>query len=224
MGICWTVLIVTFALVIGLIGRKFLGYSADIESGELVFIEMVRKLFPAIISGILLSAVLAASMSTADSQLLSAASSFAADVYKPFFRKNNISDKEMLWTSRIVVLVIAIIAVVIAAAPDSGSIMSLVSNAWGIFGATFGPAILLSLFWKRFNYAGAIAGILSGAIIDITWFTYIDNKLPDSINGVYELFPAFILSFIIAIIVTLVTGKNAKAEELFDKAQAYTED
>ena len=222
-GICWTVLIVAFALGIGLIGRYFLGYDKDIEAGELVFINMVRKIFPAVISGILLSAVLAASMSTADSQLLSAASSFAADVYKPFIRKNKISDKEMVWSSRIVVLVIAIIAVVIAAAPDSGSIMSLVSNAWGIFGATFGPAILLSLFWKRFNYAGAVAGIVSGAVIDIAWFTKIDNILPDCVSGVYELFPAFILSLIIAVVVTLITGKNEKAEELFDKANNYAE-
>lgn len=221
-GIAWTVLIVSFALLIGIVGRIFLGYDVNIADKELVFIQMVRKIFPAIVSGILLSAVLAASMSTADSQLLSAASSFAADVYKPFFRKNNITEKEMLWTSRLVVFIIAAIAVAMAAMPKSGSIMSLVSNAWGVFGATFGPTILLSLFWKRFNYAGAVAGIISGAAIDICWFTF-NSKLPQCCQGVYELLPGFVCSLIIAIVVTLITGKNKQAEEIFEKAINYSE-
>lgn len=222
-GISWTVLIVAFALIIGVIGRVFLGYDANIEKNELVFIQMVRTIFPALVSGILLSAVLAASMSTADSQLLSAASSFASDVYKPFFRHNKISEKEMLWTGRIVVLVIAIISLVLAAAPNSGNIMSLVSNAWGVFGATFGPTILLSLFWKRFNYAGAVAGIVSGATIDICWFS-LNDKLPLCCQGVYELLPGFVCSLIIAVIVTYIAGRNKDAEEIFDKAVNYKED
>jgi len=221
-GIAWTILIVSFALLIGIVGRIFLGYEVDIADKELVFIQMVRKIFPAVVSGILLSAVLAASMSTADSQLLSAASSFAADVYKPFFRKNNITEKEMLWTSRLVVFIIAAIAVAMAAMPKSGSIMSLVSNAWGVFGATFGPTILLSLFWKRFNYTGAVAGIISGAAIDICWFAF-NSKLPQCCQGVYELLPGFVCSLIIAIVVTLITGKNKQAEEIFEKAINYSE-
>ena len=100
--------------------------------------------------GILLSAVLAASMSTADSQLLAASSAFSSDVYKPVIRKGKASDKEMMWTGRIVVLGISVAALIIASNPNAGSIMALVSNAWGIFGAAFGPAIMLSLFWKRF--------------------------------------------------------------------------
>ena len=227
-GVCWTVLIVTFALIIGIIGRYFLGMDQTVVDKELVFVEMVRNIFHPVqigtfligfyISGILLAAVLAASMSTADSQLLSAASSFASDVYKPIFRKNKISEKEMLWTSRIVVLLIAVIAVVIAANPDSGSIMSLVSNAWGVFGATFGPVILLSLFWRRFNFAGAVAGIIGGGLIDILWFTYLSNL------EIYELLPGFVGGLIIAVVATFIAGDKDKGpQELYDEAIAYKE-
>ena len=153
-GITWTFLILVFATIVGVVGRLFLGLDETVTKDSLVFVNMVRIIFPSVISGILLSAVLAASMSTADSQLLSAASAFASDVYKPVFRKNKASDKEMMWAGRIVVLAIAIVSVLIASAPNSGSIMALVTNAWGIFGAAFGPTILLSLFWRRFNFHG----------------------------------------------------------------------
>ena len=156
-------------------------------------------------------------MSTADSQLLSASSSFASDVYKPVIRKNKASDKEMQWAGRIVVLAVALIALVIAASPDSGSIMSLVSNAWGIFGAAIGPSILLSLFWKRFNIYGAIAGIVAGTAADICWMIFLTGS-----TGVYELGPAFVIGMIAAVVVSLVTKEPAKdVEELFDKAMKY---
>ena len=128
-GIIWTALIIFFAVIVGVVGRLFLGYDETINANSLVFITMVRQIFPALISGILLSAILAASMSTADSQLLAAASAFASDVYKPVIRKNKSSDSEMLWAGRIVVLIIAVIALLIASNPNAGSIMSLVSNA-----------------------------------------------------------------------------------------------
>ena len=218
-GVSWTVLIVAFALFIGLIGRYYLGYDADVEKNELVFINMVRKIFPAIISGVLLSAVLAASMSTADSQLLSAASSFAADVYKPFIRKNRTGNREMTWISRIVVLIIALIAVIIAAAPNSGSIMSLVSNAWAVFGAAFGPVILLSLFWKKMSFAGAFCGMVAGALADILWLRFLGDW------GVYELMPAFIIGLIVCFIVSLFTNRNnTDAEAVFDAGINYKED
>ncbi len=168
-GICWTALILFFATLVGIIGRMYLGMDDEINKNSLVFIAMVRSIFPVLISGILLSAVLAASMSTADSQLLAAASSFASDVYKPIIRQGKSTDKEMMWVGRYVVLGIAFVALFIASNPNAGSIMSLVSNAWGVFGAAFGPAILLSLFWKRFTFHGAIAGIVVGAIVDILW-------------------------------------------------------
>ena len=217
-GITWTVLILIFSLLVGVIGRMFLGYDEAINSNSLVFITMTRRIFPGVISGILLSAVLAASMSTADSQLLAAASAFASDVYKPVIRKNKAGDKEMLWAGRAVVIIIAVIALVIAANPNAGSIMSLVSNAWGVFGAAFGPAIMLSLFWKRFTFGGAVAGIVVGAAVDILWLAFLAG------TGIYEIVPGAILGLIAAVVVSLATKKpDAEVEALFDQAMAYDE-
>ena len=214
-GIIWNVLIIFFSVAAGCIGHMLLG---EISDSSTVFIQMVRKIFPAVISGILLSAILAASMSTADSQLLSSASAFASDVYKPVFRKNQASDQEMLWAGRFVVLLISIVAVIIAANPKSGTIMGLVENAWGVFGAAFGPAILLSLFWKRFNFGGAVAGILVGAAVDILWLAFLKGL------GVYEIIPGFIAGLIAAVVVSLCTKAPGKeVEDLFDKAVAYKE-
>lgn len=211
-GISWTVLILIFATLVGVIGRITLGYDENIDKNSLVFITMVRNIFPGFISGILLSAILAAAMSTADSQLLLAASAFASDVYKPIIKKGKISDKETLWASRIVVLIIAVIAVIIAANPKSGSIMSLVSNAWGVFGAAFGPAIILSLFWRDFTFKGAIAGIVVGAGADILWLAFLAH------TGVYEIIPGFAAGLIAAYLVAKASGKNSKeVYELFDK-------
>ena len=210
-GITWTVLILIFSVASGCIGHLLLGEIAD---SSVVFITMVRKLFPALISGILLSAILAAAMSTADSQLLASASAFASDVYKPIIRKDKASDKEMMWAGRFVVLVIAVIAVLIAANPNSGTIMGLVENAWGVFGAAFGPVIMLSLFWKRLNFGGAVAGILTGAIVDIAWLAFLKP-----VTGLYEIIPGFILSAIVAVVVSLCTKAPGKeVEELFEKA------
>ena len=215
-GITWTVLIVIFATLIGIIGRMFLGFDETINENSLVFIAIVRKIFPGVISGILLSAVLAASMSTADSQLLAAASAFASDVYKPAIRKGKANDKEMLWVGRVVVLAIAAMALVIASNPNAGSIMALVSNAWGIFGAAFGPAIMLSLFWKRFNIKGAVAGIVVGAVVDVLWYMFLSS------TGIYELLPGFALGLAAAVITTLCTQAPSKeVQDLFDEAVKY---
>lgn len=208
-GIAWTTLILIFSVAAGVIGHLLLG---EISDSSVVFITMVRKMFPALLSGLLLSAILAAAMSTADSQLLASASAFSVDVYKPLIRRNKASEKEMLWAGRIVVLAISIVAVLIAANPNSGTIMSLVENAWGVFGAAFGPAILLSLFWKRFNFQGAVAGILTGAVVDILWLILLKDF------GLYEIIPGFILSLIAAVAVTLVTKAPEKeVTDVFEK-------
>ena len=217
-GVSWTVLIVIFAALIGIIGRQCIAYTPEIAGKELVFIEMVRRLFPGLISGVLLSAVLAASMSTADSQLLAASSAFSSDVYKPLVRKNQANDTELLWTGRFIVLIVALLALVIATNPGAGSIMSLVSNAWGVFGAAFGPVILLSLFWKRFNFAGAIAGIVAGAAMDIFWIICLKD------TGLYEIIPGFAFGAIVAVVATLCTA--APSEEVikkFDEAVKYVD-
>ena len=214
-GITWTLLILLFSVASGIIGHLLLG---EIEDSSVVFITMVRKIFPALISGLLLSAILAAAMSTADSQLLASASAFASDVYKPVIRKDKATDKEMLWAGRFVVLVISIIAVIIASNPNSGTIMGLVENAWGVFGAAFGPAILLSLFWRRFNFAGAVAGILTGAAVDILWLALLKDF------GLYEIIPGFIASLIAAVVVSLATkAPSAEVTAIFDKVTSEEE-
>ena len=210
-GITWTVLILAFAVASAILGHLLLG---EIGDSSTVFIQMVRKIFPALISGILLSAILAASMSTADSQLLASASAFASDVYKPVIRKGRASDREMFWAGRIVVLIIAVIAVIIAANPNSGSIMSLVENAWGLFGAAFGPAILLSLFWRRFNFGGAVAGIVVGAVVDILWLLLLKS------TGVYEIIPGFLCGLIAAVVVAKVTpAPGREITDVFDRVK-----
>lgn len=208
-GISWTVIILVMSVLSAVAGRLFLG---DIADSSTVFITMVRRIFPALISGILLSAILSAAMSTADSQLLASASAFASDVYKPVFRKKA-SDKEMLWAGRLVVVAIAVIALIIASNPNSGTIMGLVENAWGVFGAAFGPTILLSLFWKRLTFSGAVAGIAVGAVVDIGWLALLSS------TGVYEIIPGFIAGLIAAIVVSLCSkAPDTEVQALFDRA------
>ena len=208
-GITWTVIILTMSALTAVAGRLYLGEIADSST---VFITMVRKIFPPLVSGLLLSAILSAAMSTADSQLLAASSAFASDVYKPILRKNA-SDKEMLWAGRIVVAAIAVIALMIASNPNSGTIMGLVENAWGVFGAAFGPVILLSLFWKRLTFGGAVAGITVGALVDIGWLALLSS------TGIYEIVPGFAAGLIAALVVSLCgKGPGKDVEALFDRA------
>ena len=212
-GIMWTTLILAFSVISAVVGHYLLG---TVEDSSTVFIQMVRFIFPGAVSGLLLSAILAASMSTADSQLLAASSAFVSDVYQPVFRKGRANDNEMLWAGRYVVLCITVIALIIAINPNSGTIMGLVENAWGVFGAAFGPVILLSLYWKRMNFAGALAGIIVGAAVDILWLAFLGS------TGVYEIVPGFIMGGIAAIMVSLSAGEPSReVEELFDKAVAY---
>ena len=211
-GITWTAIIIGFGCAVGAIGHMLLG---DIADSSTVFIQVVRAIFPSVICGILLSAILAAAMSSADSQLLAASSAFASDVYKPMFRKQA-SDKEMLWVGRLIVIVISIVAVIIASNPNSGTVMSLVENAWGLFGAAFGPAIVLSLYWKRFNFAGATAAILAGGLVDIAWLVWLSD------TGIYEIVPASIVGLIVGIVVCLATpAPKQEVQDLFDKAVSY---
>ncbi|MBR3108866.1 MAG: sodium/proline symporter [Clostridia bacterium] len=211
-GITWTLLILGFAVVSAIAGRMLLG---EIEDSATVFIQMVRKIFPPVISGILLSAILAASMSTADSQLLASASAFASDVYKPILRKGKAGDKEMFWMGRVVVLVIAIAALLIASNPNSGTIMGLVENAWGVFGAAFGPVLLLSLFWRRLTFGGAVAGIVVGAGVDILWLVFLGSF------GLYEIIPGFLAGLIAGVVVSLLSkAPDKEVTALFDQVRS----
>ena len=235
-AIIWVVLTLGAAILISYFGRTYLLEGGESLAATLlpagaqqkVFIKVVLDIFPAFIAGILLAAIVAASMSTADSQLLVASSSFTSDIYKPIIRKNKASDKETLWIGRVVVLIIAVIAFVIAYSglggknEWAGNIMSMVENAWGLFGASFGPVVILSLFWKRFNYPGAVAGIVGGALVDILWLVLFTDTVMAPVvfdTGVYEILPGFVAGAIVAVVVTLLT--KAPSQEvcaIYDKA------
>lgn len=150
-------------------GFAGIAYFADapIADGEQVFIMFTQVLFDPWVSGILLAAILAAIMSTIDSQLLVSSSAVAEDFYKAILRKEA-SEKELVWVGRISVAAIALIAILLASNPDS-SVLDLVSYAWAGFGAAFGPVIILSLFWKRMNRWGALAGMIVGAVTVVVW-------------------------------------------------------
>ena len=215
-AISWVVLTLGAAIVLAYFGR--MAYGAELLADgnqKLIFIKAVRDLFPAFIAGILLSAIIAAAMSTADSQLLVASSSFTSDIYKPVIRKNA-SEKETLWVGRGVVVIIAIVAYFIASNGGKGAqaIMNMVENAWGGFGAAFGPVIILSLFWKRLTYKGAVAGVIGGAVMDVIWLFALTER-----TGIYELLPGFIVGAICCIVVSLIDKAPSKEiEELFDNA------
>lgn len=212
----WTVIALIAAAAVGLTGRLYAPQL--VESGrETIFIVMVRGLFPSFLAGILLSAILAASMSTADSQLLVSASALASDVYKPIIRRGKATGKEAMHISRLIVILIAIVALLIAINPNSGNIMNLVENAWAGFASAFGPAILLSLFWKRFTYKGACAGIVVGALADVLWLQLLSGP-----TGLYEIIPGFLAGLAAAVIVTLLDKEPSdEIKAYFDKAVMY---
>lgn len=211
-GSCWTTLIVIMACVVGLVGRKFLGDEL-LDSESLVFITMVRRVFPAFLAGVLLSAIAAAAMSTADSQLLASSSAFASDIYKPVMRKNA-SDHEMMWAGRVIVIVISVVAFFIASSPSCGGIMALVECAWAGFGAAFGPVILLALHWRRLTYSGAVAGVVVGFVVDAVWYACLSG-----VTGIYEIIPGFLCGLLAAVVVSLVSKEPGKeVTDLYDRA------
>lgn len=194
----WVLFSLVASVVIGMVGLVYLKTPLIGNDSEKVFLIMVNKMFNPVIGGILMAAVLAAVMSTADSQLLVTASSLTEDFYKVLFRKNA-SEKELVWVSRIAVALVAIIAYYLAL-DENSSILNIVSYAWAGFGATFGPAIILSLFWKRMNKSGALAGMITGGITVIVW-----KSLSGGIFDLYEIVPGFICSAIVIVIVSLLT-------------------
>ena len=214
-AIVWVVLSLGAACLMAYQARMIMAEELlTVGAQKTVFIAMARRFFPPVISGFLLAAIMAASVSTADSQLLVASSSFTSDLYQPLLRKKA-GDKEVLWVGRAAVAVIAVVAYFIASSKGAGAqaIMNLVENAWGVFGAAFGPTILLSLFWRRFNYAGACTGVIAGALVDIVWIVCCSG------TGIYEIIPGFIAGFVAAVIATLCTAKpGPEVTDIFDRA------
>ena len=214
----WVVLTLAMAVFIAVVGRVVFPELITNGEEEMVFIKMVRTVFPAFISGIFLSAILAAAMSTADSQLLVASSAFTCDIYKPIINKNA-TEKQIMWMGRLVVIIISIVAFIIAVIPGSGNIMSLVENAWAGFGAAFGPVIILSLYWKKFTYKGAVSGMIAGGLTVVLWIIFLSKP-----TGLYELFPGFIVGMIACVVGSLLDKKdNSLAEQVYETAVKFEE-
>ena len=203
----WVLISLTIAVFIGVMGRALyptaLATSSDAEN---VFILLATNLLPPLIAGFVMAGILAATISSSDSYLLIAASAFAKNIYQGLFRKKA-TDREVLNVSRITLLAIAVVAIIIAL-DENSVIFTIVSFAWAGFGATFGPLMLFSLFWKRTTRAGAIAGMLGGAGMVFVW-----NLLVRPLGGVwdiYELLPAFIFSCICIVVVSLLTPEPSE--------------
>ncbi|NQT24944.1 sodium/proline symporter PutP [candidate division KSB1 bacterium] len=200
----WVMLSLTAALFVGLTAHGVLLENLDASTSETVFMVLVGQLVTPLLAGFLLAAVLAAIMSTADSQLLVASSAIAEDLYGKLFRKQA-SQSELVWISRFAVIGIAIIAGGIALNPES-SVLSLVAYAWAGFGATFGPLILFSLFWKRMTEKGAFFGIIGGGLTVLIW-----KQLSGGLFDLYEIVPGFLISCILIIICSLADKPPAQS-------------
>lgn len=200
----WMILCLAGAIIVGFFGIAYFSnhpefmYLVDHQKQERVFIELSKLLFNPWIAGILLAAILAAVMSTLSCQLLVCSSAITEDLYRAFFRPKA-KQRELVWVGRSMVLLVAIIAILLALNPDN-SVLDLVSHAWAGFGAAFGPIIIFSLFWKRMNRNGALAGMLVGAITVLLWIQFEWFNL-------YSLIPGFILSSLAIVITSLLSKK-----------------
>lgn len=221
----WVVIAMAVAICIGVTGRALsqMGIVETLENSatETIIIRIAHLLssygiFPALIAGLVLSGILASTMSTADSQLLAAASSVSQNIMQEKL-KLKLTQKQSMLAARVTVIAIAILGIIIAKNPDS-SVFGIVSFAWAGFGAGFGPVVICSLFWKRATIQGAIAGMAAGGIMVFVWKYLI--KPIGGVFGVYELLPAFIVSVAVIIIVSLLTP--APSDEIvseFEKAK-----
>jgi len=205
----WVVISLFCAVAVGVLGRALLKTSPLGDGAqETVFMIMVNNLVPSFVAGILLAAILAAIMSTADSQLLVTSSSITKDFYKVLIRRNA-GEKELVLVSRSAVIGVAVIAYIIGLNPQS-TVLGLVAYAWAGFGATFGPLVILSLIWKRMTQKGALAGILAGGITVILW-----KNLEGGIFNLYEILPGFIISVLAIVLVSLLD--KPPSQEIVDE-------
>jgi sodium/proline symporter len=178
--------------------------AGNIADGEKIFMVLVNAVFHPVIAGILLAAILAAIMSTADSQLLVSSSALAEDFYKKLIRPNA-SQKEIVNVGRGAVLALSVVALMLAFNPDS-TVLGLVSYAWAGFGAAFGPALLLSLYWSRMNRNGALAGIVVGALTVVIW-----KQLSGGIFDLYEIVPGILFATVAIVVVSLLSAAPHEA-------------
>lgn len=212
-AVSWTGISMLGATLVGLLGDVYFAHSGGLQDSERVFMLLVDKMLPATLAGICLAAILAAIMSTADSQLLVSASVLTEDLYKIIVRKP-LSSGHLMWVGRLAVLVIAGLATWLARDPQS-SVLTLVGYAWAGFGAAFGPVLILALYWRNMNRWGALTGMLSGGICVVWW-----KHLSGGIFDLYELLPGFVCSFATILLVSVITGKpDARVLAEFDAMQ-----
>ena len=214
-GITWMIFTVGGALLVGLFGIAYIQtyvpskisfFDGSKENAETIFIYLSRYLFHPLIGGFLLSAILAAVMSTISSQLLVTSSSLTEDIYKAFINKKA-STKNQLIASRLSVLIVALVAFVLSLDPKD-SILNLVGNAWAGFASAFGPLIILSLLWKRTTSIAALTGMIVGGATVLLWV-----YIPHPFKELYEIIPGFLFSFASIIFVSLITQKPSKEIE-----------
>jgi len=217
-GMSWMIISVCGAMATGFAGIAYFAKTGiTLDDPETIFIVLSQILFHPLIAGFLLAAILAAIMSTISSQLLVTSSSLTGDFYKAFLNKEA-KDKELVFVGRISVVIVALVAVFLAYDRDS-SILNLVSNAWAGFGASFGPLVILSLYWKKMNRNGALAGLITGAVTVLVWIYAPITIAGGSLSGlVYEIVPGFILSTLAIILVSKATHQPQSAvEATFDE-------
>ncbi len=219
-AIVWVIISLAAAVVIGIIGRAL--YPSELltaGASENIFIIMSTNLLPPLLAGVVMAGILAATMSSSDSYLLIASSALSKNIYQGIFKKDA-SEKQVMAMSRVTLILISLIGIVIAL-DENSVIFTIVSFAWAGFGATFGPTLILSLFWKRMTHSGAVAGMISGAAMVFIWKLLI--KPLGGVWGIYELLPAFIVSIVMIVVVSLLSKKpSAELEADFDKAKAAT--
>ena len=204
-GMGWMAISLIGAVSLGLFGRAYaIRNGMDIQDPETIFIILAELLFHPLITGFLYAALLAAVMSTISSQLLVASSSLTEDFYRLFLNKQA-SEKQTVTVGRLSVVLVGLVAAFIASDPNS-QVLGLVSNAWAGFGAAFGPVIILSLMWSRTNGAGAIAGMVVGALTVMGWIALGWNAEFMGGPGVYEIIPGFIAAFIAILVVSSATN------------------
>lgn len=203
----WCLISLVIAVFIGVIGRALYPTALTTSSeAENVFILLATNLLPAVLAGLVMAGILAATISSSDSYLLIAASAISKNIFQGLIHKKA-SDKQVLVISRITLLAITGVAIIIAL-DENSIIFNIVSFAWAGFGATFGPLMLMSLFWKRINRWGAIAGMIGGGVMVFVWNLAI--RPLGGIWDVYELLPAFIFSCICIVVVSLLTPAPSK--------------
>lgn len=217
-SMAWMILCLIGAVAVGFFGIAFFSNHPELaaavnQNSERVFIELAQFIFNPWIAGILLSAILAAIMSTLSCQLLVCSSAITEDLYKAFLRKNA-GHKELVWVGRIMVLVVAVVAIMMAANPEN-RVLGLVSYAWAGFGAAFGPVILFSVLWSRMTRNGALAGMIIGAVTVIVWKQY-------ALFDLYEIIPGFVFASIGIVVFSLFDkAPSATMQERFAQADAH---